>query len=181
MKKELKGSKTEECLKAAFAGESQAAVKYGFYAKQAKKDGYQQMGAIFEETAHNERTHAKIWFKLLHDGEIPGTVANLEDAAAGEEFEYTDMYKEFAAVAKEEGFNDIARLFERVGEIERTHMERYRKLLKNIEEGIVFSRDGDRVWLCRECGNVHIGKKAPEICPVCKHPQAYYELRADNY
>lgn len=179
--KELKGSKTEECLIAAFAGESQAAVKYGYYAKKAKKDGYQQIGAIFEETAHNERTHAKIWFKLLHGGDIPGTLENLNDAASGENFEYEDMYRNFATVAREEGFDDIARLFERVGEIEKTHRDRYRKLVNNIEEGIVFSRDDDRIWVCRECGNVHIGKKAPEVCPVCKHPQAYYELKAENY
>ncbi|MBD5290417.1 MAG: rubrerythrin family protein [Bacteroides sp.] len=179
--KELKGSKTEECLKTAFAGESQAAVKYSFYAKQAQKDGYQQIGAIFSETAHNEHTHAKIWFKLLHDGGVPPTPTNLLDAAAGEEYEYKDMYKEFAAVAREEGFNAIAVLFEKVGEIERTHMERYRTLLKNIEDGLVFTRDGDRMWMCRECGNIHIGKKAPEICPVCKHPQAFFELRPENY
>lgn len=179
--KELKGSKTEECLLAAFAGESQAAVKYGFYAKKAKKDGYQQIGAIFDETAHNERTHAKIWFKLLHGDDVPPTLENLNDAAAGENYEYEDMYKEFAAIAKEEGFDTIARLFERVGEIEKTHRDRYRKLVENIEEGLVFSRDDDRIWVCRECGNVHIGKKAPEVCPVCKHPQAYYELKAENY
>lgn len=178
---ELKGSKTEECLQKAFAGESQANVKYTFYAKQAKKDGYEQIAAIFEETAHNEHTHAKIWFKLLHGGEIPTTTDNLKDAAAGEEWEYEDMYKDFAATAREEGFTAIATLFEKVGEIERTHMERYRTLLKNLENGLVFSRDGDRMWLCRECGNVVIGKSAPQICPVCKHPQAYFELRPENY
>lgn len=179
--KELKGSKTEECLRQAFAGESQACVKYSYYAKKAKTDGFQQIGAIFEETAHNERTHAKIWFKLLHGGDVPGTVDNLKDAAAGEEYEWTDMYADFAKVAREEGFNDIAVLFEKVGEIERTHMERYRTLLKNIEEGLVFSRDGDRMWMCRECGHIHIGKSAPAICPVCKHPEAYFELRPENY
>ncbi len=179
--KELKGSKTEECLRQAFAGESQACVKYSFYAKQAKKDGYEQIGAIFEETAHNEHTHAKIWFKLLHDGGIPATPQNLVDAAAGEEWEYEDMYKDFAAVAEEEGFSDIARLFKKVGEIEKTHMERYRTLLKNIEDGLVFSRDNDRMWMCRECGHIHFGKSAPKICPVCKHPEAYFELRPDNY
>lgn len=179
--KELKGTKTEECLKKAFAGECQAAVKYGFYAKKAQKDGYQQIGAIFDETAGNERAHAKIWFKLLHGGEIGTTDANLKDAEAGEEYEYEDMYKDFAGVAREEGFTDIARLFEMVGDIERTHMERYRTLLKNLENGLVFSRDGDRMWLCRECGNVVIGKSAPQICPVCKHPQAYFELRPENY
>lgn len=179
--KELKGSKTEECLRKAFAGESQACVKYSFYAKQAKKDGYEQIGAIFEETALNEHTHAKIWFKLLHDGGIPATLANLKDAAAGEEWEYEDMYKDFAAVAEEEGFTDIARLFKRVGDIEKTHMERYRTLINNIDEGIVFSREDDRIWMCRECGHIHFGKSAPEICPVCKHPQAFFELRPDNY
>lgn len=178
---ELKGSKTEECLRAAFAGESQAHTKYQYYAKKAKKDGYEQIGAIFEETSHNEKEHAKIWFKLLHGDEIPDTVTNLKDAAAGEEWEYEDMYKDFAKTATEEGFTKIAKLFEMVGNIERTHMERYRTLLKNIEEGIVFSRDGDRMWLCRECGNIHIGKSAPEICPVCKHPQAYFELKPENY
>ncbi len=179
--KDLKGSKTEECLKMAFAGESQAAVKYSYYAKKARKDGYQQIGAIFDETSHNEHTHAKIWFKLLHGGDVPGTIDNLKDAAAGEEFEWTDMYVDFARTAKEEGFDDIARLFERVGEIEKTHMERYRTLLKNIEDGLVFSRDGDRMWMCRECGHIHIGKSAPKVCPVCKHPEAYFELRPENY
>lgn len=178
---ELKGSKTEECLRAAFAGESQAHTKYQYYAKKAKKDGYQQIGAIFEETSHNEKEHAKIWFKLLHGDDIPDTVTNLKDAAAGEEWEYEDMYKDFTKIATEEGFTKIAKLFEMVGNIERTHMERYRTLLKNIEDGIVFSRDGDRMWLCRECGNIHIGKSAPQICPVCKHPQAYYELKPENY
>lgn len=179
--KELKGSKTEECLRLALAGESQAAVKYSFYAKQAKKDGYEQIGAIFTETAHNEHTHAKIWFKLLHGGEVPETKENLTDAAAGEQYEWTDMYANFAKVAREEGFKNIALLFEKVGQIEKTHEERYLKLLANIEEGIVFSRDGDRIWMCRECGHIHIGKKAPEVCPVCKHPQAFFEIRPDNY
>ncbi len=179
--KELKGSKTEENLKMAFAGESQACVKYSFYAKQAKKDGYEQIAAIFSETSSNEHAHAKIWFKYLHDGDIPATPENLKDAAAGEEYEWEDMYKEFAAVAKEEGFTEIAKKFEMVGEIERTHMERYRKLLENIEEGIVFSRDGDRMWMCRECGRIHVGKSAPKVCPVCGHPQAYFELRPENY
>ncbi len=178
---ELKGSKTEECLRKAFAGESQAAVKYSFYAKKAKKDGYQQIGAIFEETSNNEHAHAKIWFKLLHDNDVPATPVNLVDAAAGEEYEYEDMYKEFAAIAKEEGFTAIARKFEMVGEIERTHMDRYRKLLANIEDGIVFSRDEDKMWMCRECGHIHIGQKAPDKCPVCSHPQAYFELKPSNY
>lgn len=179
--KDLKGSKTEQNLLAAFAGESQAYTKYSFYAKQAKKDGYEQIGDIFTETAHNEHTHAKLWFKILHGGEVPDTPTNLADAAAGEEWEYTDMYAEFAKVAREEGFEDIARQFEEVGKIEKTHMERYRKLLNNIEEGIVFSRDGDRIWQCLECGHIHIGKSAPKVCPVCKHPQAYFEIEAQNY
>ncbi|MDE7111645.1 MAG: rubrerythrin family protein [Muribaculaceae bacterium] len=179
--KKLKGTKTEECLRLAYAGESQASIKYSFYAKKAQKDGYQQIGAIFTETAHNEHTHAKIWFKLLHSGDIPTTTENLADAAAGEEYEWADMYVEFARVAREEGFEDIARKFEQVGAIEREHMERYRTLLKNIEDGLVFSRDGDRMWMCRECGHIHVGKSAPKICPVCSHPEAYFELRPDNY
>ncbi len=179
--KELKGTRTEECLKMAFAGESQASIKYSFYAKKAQKDGYQQIGAIFTETAKNEHTHAKIWFKLLHDGDVPTTTVNLADAAAGEEYEWEDMYVEFAKVAREEGFEDIAKKFEQVGAIEREHMERYRTLLKNVEEGIVFSREGDRMWMCRECGHIHVGKTAPEVCPVCAHPQAFFELRPENY
>ncbi|MBD5201741.1 MAG: rubrerythrin family protein [Bacteroides sp.] len=179
--KELKGSKTEENLRIAFAGESQACVKYSYYAKKAKQDGYVQFSQIFEETASNEKAHAKIWFKLLHGGDVPGTEANLVDAAAGEHFEWTDMYYDFAKVAEEEGFTDIARLFKLVGDIEKTHEERYLKLLGNLKEGIVFSRDDDRIWQCQECGHIHVGKKAPEICPVCKHPQAYFEIEAKNY
>lgn len=179
--KELKGTRTEENLRKAYAGESQAYTKYGYYAKKAKTDGYQQIGDIFQETADNERAHAKIWFKLLHGGDVPSTTDNLLDAAAGENYEWTDMYADFAKVAREEGFNDIATLFEKVGAIEKTHEERYRKLLSNIEEGIVFSRDDDRVWVCMECGNIVIGKKAPAKCPVCQHPQAYFELEAKNY
>ncbi len=179
--KELKGSRTEENLKIALAGESQAAVKYSFYAKKAKKDGYQQIGDIFEETAHNEHTHAKIWFKLLHGGDVPGTLENLDDAAAGEHYEWTDMYAEFAKVAKEEGYPAIAALFTLVGDIEKTHEARYRRLVENIKEGIVFSRDDDRIWVCLECGHIVVGKKAPEVCPVCKHPQAFFELEAKNY
>lgn len=178
---ELKGSKTETNLRTALAGESLASVKYSFYAKKAKKDGYQQIGDIFDETAHNEHTHAKIWFKLLHGGDVPGTLENLADAAAGENFEWTDMYADFAREAREEGFNAIAKLFELVGAIEKTHEERYRKLISNIEEGIVFSRDDDRIWQCMECGHIVIGKKAPEVCPVCKHPQAFFEIEAKNY
>ena len=178
---ELKGSKTEANLKTAFAGESQAHTKYLYYASKAKKDGYVQIAEIFEATAKNEKEHAKIWFKLLHDGAIPSTEANLADAASGENYEWTDMYAEFAAVAKEEGFNEIAFLFEKVGAIEKTHEERYRKLLENIEGGLVFSRDEDMIWECSNCGHIVIGKKAPELCPVCKHPKSYFMLRPSNY
>ena len=178
---ELKGSKTEANLMAAFAGESQARNKYSYYASKAKKDGYEQIAAIFEETAANEKEHAKIWFKLLHNGEIPTTTDNLKDAAAGENFEWTDMYAEFAKTAKEEGFDNIAYLFEEVGKIEKEHEERYRKLLENIDDGIVFSRDGDKIWKCRNCGHICIGKEAPEVCPVCAHPKSYFEIKAENY
>ncbi len=178
---ELKGSQTEKNLQAAFAGESQARNKYTYYASKAKKDGYQQIAAIFEETAANEKEHAKIWFKLLHGGEIPSTEENLADAAAGENYEWTDMYAEFAKVAREEGFDHIAFLFEKVGAIEKEHEERYLKLLQNVKEGIVFSRDDDRVWQCSNCGHVVIGKKAPEVCPVCAHPKAYFEIKKENY
>lgn len=179
--KDLKGTKTEANLMAAFAGESQARNKYTYYASKAKKDGYEQIAELFTETANNEKEHAKIWFKLLHDGNVPDTVANLKDAAEGENYEWTDMYKSFAEDAKAEGFDHIAYLFEQVAAIEKEHEERYRKLLANIEEGIVFSRDGDMVWICRNCGHVHVGKEAPEVCPVCAHPKAYFELRAKNY
>ena len=178
---ELKGTKTEANLKAAYAGESEATNKYTYYASRAKKDGYVQISKIFEETAANEREHAKIWFKLLHDGAIPDTAANLADAAAGENYEWTEMYAEFAKTAKEEGFTRIAYLFEAVGKIEKEHEERYRKLLENVEGGLVFSKDGDMMWICRNCGHIHIGKTAPEVCPVCDHPKAYFELRAQNY
>ncbi len=177
----LKGTKTEKNLLAAFAGESQAYTKYGYYASKAKKDGFVQIGNLFEETAHNEKEHAKIWFKLLHDGAVPGTMDNLKDAAAGENYEWTDMYAGFAKDAEEEGFDDIARLFRGVAAIEKEHEERYRKLLANIEGGIVFSRDGDTIWKCGNCGHIVVGKKAPEICPVCAHPQAYFEIKAENY
>ena len=177
----LKGSKTEANLMAAFAGESQARNKYTYYASKAKKEGYEQIAAIFTETANNEKEHAKIWFKLLHDGEVPATTANLADAAAGENFEWTDMYKSFAEDAKAEGFDHIAALFEMVGKIEKEHEERYRALLANVEGGVVFSKDGDTVWVCRNCGHVHIGKAAPEVCPVCSHPKAYFEQKATNY
>ncbi len=178
---ELKGSKTEKNLQTAFAGESQARNKYSYYASKAKKDGYNQIAAIFEETAANEKEHAKIWFKLLHDGKVPDTITNLKDAAEGENYEWTDMYAEFAKTAKEEGFDKIAKLFEMVGEIEKHHEERYRKLLANIEGGLVFSRDNDMIWQCSNCGHIVIGKKAPEICPVCDHPQAYFQIKADNF
>ena len=178
---ELKGSKTEKNLMEAFAGESQARNKYTYYASKAKKDGYEQIAAIFEETATNEREHAKIWFKLLHDGEIPSTEANLADAAFGENYEWTDMYEGFAKTAKEEGFDRIAYLFEAVGKIEKEHEERFKKLLDNVENGLVFSKDGDRIWKCRNCGHIVIGKSAPEICPVCSHPKAYFEIKAENY
>ena len=178
---ELKGSKTEANLMAAFSGESQARNKYTYYASKAKKDGYVQIAQIFEETANNEKEHAKIWFKLLHDGGIPTTVENLKDAAAGENYEWTEMYAEFAKVAKEEGFDHIAALFEMVGAIEKEHEERYKKLLENIQGGLVFSRDGDMMWICSNCGHVHIGKDAPEICPVCAHPKAYFMMKAENY
>lgn len=177
---ELKGSKTEQNLMAAFAGESQAHTKYQYYASKAKKDGYVQIGNLFEETAMNEKEHAKIWFKLLHDG-VPETTANLKDAAAGENYEWTDMYAGFAKEAREEGFDKIAYLFEGVAKIEKEHEERYKKLLANIEEGIVFSRDGDTIWKCGNCGHIVVGKNAPGICPVCNHPQSYFEVKAENY
>ena len=176
----LKGTKTEANLMTAFAGESQARNKYTYYASKAKKDGYEQIAALFEETANNEKEHAKMWFKLLHGG-IPSTEENLKDAAEGENYEWTEMYAEFAKVAREEGFDQIAAMFDGVAAIEKEHEERYRKLLGNIEEGIVFSRDGDMVWICRDCGHVHVGKAAPEVCPVCAHPRAYFELRSKNY
>lgn len=179
--KDLKGTKTEANLMAAFAGESQARNKYTYYASKAKKDGYEQIAELFTETANNEKEHAKIWFKLLHDGNVPDTIANLKDAAEGENYEWTDMYKSFAEDAKTEGFDHIAFLFEQVALIEKEHEERYRKLLANIEEGIVFSRDGDMVWICRNCGHIHVGKNAPEVCPVCAHPKSYFELREKNY
>ena len=178
---ELKGSKTEANLWTAFAGESQARNKYTYYASKAKKDGYVQIATLFEETANNEKEHAKIWFKLLHDGAIPDTETNLADAAAGENYEWTDMYAKFAEEAEQEGFSKIAYLFREVAKIEKEHEERYRKLLSNIEEGIVFSRDGDMVWQCSNCGHIHIGKQAPEVCPVCAHPKAYFQFISKNY
>ena len=178
---ELKGSKTEKNLQEAFAGESMARNKYTFFASKAKKDGYVQISKIFEETAANEKEHAEIWYKYLHGGKVPGTEANLADAAAGENFEWTDMYARMAAEARAEGFDEIADKFEMVGAIEREHEERYRKLLKNIQEGIVFSRDGDVIWQCSNCGHIVIGPKAPDVCPVCDHEQSYFQLKPENY
>ena len=177
----LKGSKTEKNLLEAFAGESMARNKYTYYASKAKKDGYVQISKIFEETAANEKEHAEIWFKYLHDGKVPGTELNLLDAADGENQEWTDMYARMAAEAREEGFDEIADKFEMVGAIEREHEARYRKLLANIQGGIVFSRDGDAIWQCSNCGHVVIGPKAPDVCPVCDHPQAYFQLKSENY
>ena len=178
---DLKGSKTEANLMAAFAGESQARNKYTYYASKAKKEGYEQIAAIFTETAENEKEHAKMWFKLLHDGSVPETLVNLEDAANGENYEWTDMYASFAETAREEGFTRIAYLFEAVGKIEKEHEERYRKLVQNIEEGKVFEYGEIKVWKCRNCGHIHVALKAPEVCPVCDHPKAYFELKAENY
>ena len=178
---ELKGSRTEANLMAAFAGESQARNKYSYYASKAKKDGYEQIAAIFEETANNEKEHAKMWFKELHGGSIPDTLENLVDAADGENYEWTDMYDEFAKVAREEGFERIALLFEGVAAIEKEHEERYRKLISNIEGGLVFSRDGEKIWQCRNCGHIVVGKEAPKVCPVCAHPQAHFEIKKENY
>ena len=178
---ELKGSKTEQNLLTAFAGESQARNKYTYFASKAKKDGYEQIAAIFEETANNEKEHAKMWFKELNGGAVPGTIENLKAAADGENYEWTDMYDEFARVAEEEGFTEIAEKFRGVAAIEKHHEERYRKLLKNIEDKVVFSKDEDAIWICRNCGHVVIGKEAPEVCPVCAHPQSYFELKSENY
>ena len=178
---ELKGSQTEKNLMTAFAGESQARNKYTYYASKAKKDGYEQIAALFEETANNEKEHAKLWFKALHNDEIPSTMDNLNDAADGENYEWTDMYAGFAKTAREEGFAKLAAMFEGVAKIEKTHEERYRKLISNINEGVVFSKDGDTIWQCRNCGHIVIGKNAPEVCPVCSHPKSYFEVKAENY
>ena len=178
---ELKGSKTEQNLMAAFAGESQARNKYTYFASKAKKDGYEQIAALFEETANNEKEHAKIWFKLLEGGAIKSTEENLKAAAEGENYEWTDMYAGFAETAKEEGFDHIAFLFSEVAKIEKEHEERYKKLLKNIEDEVVFSSEGDAIWICRNCGHVVVGKNAPKLCPVCSHPQSYFERKANNY
>ena len=177
----LKGTKTEKNLLEAFAGESQARNKYTYFASKAKKDGYVQIANIFEETAANEKEHAKIWYKYLHGGSVADTIANLEDAANGENFEWTDMYARMAKEAREEGFDEIAEKFEMVGAIEKEHEDRYRKLLANIKQGIVFSRDGDMVWQCSNCGHIVIGPKAPDVCPVCDHPQSYFQIKAENY
>lgn len=177
---ELKGSRTEANLMAAFAGESQARNKYTYYASKARKDGFVQIAKIFEDTANNEKEHAKIWFKLLHGG-MPDTAENLKDAAEGEHFEWTDMYAQFEKEAREEGFDNIASLFKQVGEIEKAHEERYRKLLANIEGGLVFSKEGDTIWECSNCGHIVVGKTAPEVCSVCNHPQAFFMQRVENY
>ena len=177
---ELKGSRTEANLQTAFAGESMARNKYTYFASKAKKDGYVQIGNIFEETANNGKEHAKLWFKLLNGG-IGTTEENLKAAADGENYEWTDMYAGFAKTAREEGFEDIARTFEGVAAIEKEHEERYRKLLKNVQDGVVFSKDGDTIWQCSNCGHIVVGAKAPEICPVCSHPQAYFQIKAENY
>lgn len=179
--KNLKGSKTEKNLRTAFSGESEARNKYTYYSSKAKKEGYEQIAALFLETANNEKEHAKLWFKLLHDGEIKDTITNLKDAAAGENYEWTDMYANFAKEAREEGFIKIAEKFEGVAEVEKHHEERYLALLKNLQDGKVFEKDGEYVWICRNCGHIDFGKSAPEVCPVCDHPQAHFELRATNY
>ena len=179
--KDLKGTKTEQNLKEAFAGESMARNKYTYFASKAKKDGYVQIAAIFEETAANEKEHAKMWYKYLNGGSVSDTATNLEDAANGENFEWTDMYARMAQEAREEGFDEIAEKFEMVGAIEKHHEERYCKLLKNIEDAVVFSREGDVIWQCSNCGHIVIGKQAPEVSPVCDHPQSYFQIKADNY
>ena len=181
MKTKYSGTKTEENLKKALAGESEARNKYTFFASKAKKDGYEQIAAIFTETADNEKEHAKMWYKELHGGAVEDTATNLAAAADGENYEWTDIYKGFAATAREEGFDELAEKFEQVAAIEKTHEERYRKLLKNVNDKKVFSRDGDVIWVCRNCGHIVIGKEAPEVCPVCAHPQSYFEIKAENY
>jgi rubrerythrin len=177
---DLKGTQTEKNLQTAFAGESMARNKYTYYASKAKKDGYEQIAAIFEETANNEKEHAKMWYKLLNGG-IGTTEENLKAAADGENYEWTDMYDGFAKTAREEGFEAIAKMFEGVAAIEKHHEERYRKLLKNIEDKLVFSKDGDAIWQCRNCGHIVVGKEAPKVCPVCAHPQSYFEISSENY
>ena len=181
MKTKYDGTRTYENLKKAFAGESEARNKYTFFASKAKKDGYEQIAAIFTETADNEKEHAKMWYKEFHGGAVEDTEPNLEAAAAGENYEWTDMYAEFARVAREEGFSELAAKFEGVAAIEKSHEERYRKLLANVREKKVFSKDGDAIWVCRNCGHIVVGKTAPDVCPVCNHPQAYFEIKAENY
>ena len=181
MENKYAGTETEKNLMTAFAGESQARNKYTYFASKAKKDGYEQIAAIFEETANNEKEHAKLWFKELHGGEVPTTTENLLEAAEGENYEWTDMYKGFAETARKEGFTRLAAMFEGVAAIEKEHEERYRKLLKNIEDEVVFSKDNDVIWVCRNCGHVVVGKKAPNVCPVCSHPQSYFEVKNNNY
>ena len=178
---ELKGSKTEANLLAAFAGESQARNKYTYYASKAKKEGYEQIAAIFQETADNEKEHAKLWFKLLNGGEIATTEENLKAAAEGENYEWTDMYERMAKEAREEGFDHIAFLFDGVAKIEKEHEERYKKLLENVKDGKVFEAGEVKIWKCRNCGHIVVGTKAPEICPICAHPKAYFEIKAENY
>jgi rubrerythrin len=179
--KDLKGTKTEKNLQEAFAGESMARNKYTYFASKAKKDGFVQIAALFEETAANEKEHAKIWYKLLNGGSVSDTATNLEDAANGENFEWTDMYARMAREAREEGFEEIAKKFEMVGAIEKHHEERYRRLLKNIQDKVVFSKEGDVIWQCSNCGHIVVGKEAPEVCPVCDHPQSYFQVLAENY
>ena len=178
---DLKGTKTEQNLMTAFAGESQARNKYTYFASKAKKEGYEQIAAIFEETAGNEKEHAKLWFKLLEGGAIKSTMENLEAAAAGENYEWTDMYAHMAVDAREEGFDEIARLFDGVAKIEEQHEKRYRALLASVKEGTVFESEEPTMWVCRNCGHVHFGNEAPEVCPVCAHPKAYFERRCENY
>lgn len=177
---ELKGSKTEAALATAFAGESQARNRYTFYAEKAKEDGYRQIAALFEETAKNEEAHAKLWLNFLNGG-TNRTPENLASAAEGEKYEWTEMYKAFAEQARAEGFDTIAEKFELVAKIEKSHEERFRKLLENVNGGLVFSKDGEKIWICRNCGHIHIGRDAPKVCPVCAHPQAFFELKAENY
>lgn len=178
---ELKGSKTETNLLSAFAGESQARNKYTFYASAARKEGFEQIAQIFEETAANEKEHAKLWFKYLHNGNVPDTEKNLNDAASGENFEWTQMYKNFADIAEQEGFFDIAKTMREVAEIEKEHEKRYLKLLSNLKEDLVFKKDTEVIWVCRNCGHVHVGKEAPLVCSTCNHPQAYFEIKSENY
>ena len=178
---DLKGSKTEKNLMAAYAGESQARVKYEYYSSQAKKDGYEQIAAIFDETSRNEKEHAKLWFKFLHEGKVPATEINLQDAANGENYEWTQMYEEFAKTAKEEGFDEIARLFAGVAKIEKEHEERYLQLLKNIKDDTVFKKDEKKIWICRNCGHVYVGTQALEVCPVCAHAKSYMEVKCESY